>query len=403
MKFELPKSPASTLDEECDNADDSDNDVEFVGVFANKQATSEQANLNNYASNQQTFGHANSNGNCNITSNVGQMPLLLATPPQSPHEKQDTSLPSLDMPILNALMSNNNLAGYPPTGYVMHIPCFLCKQPFNDILSLRDHLARHATQINKTAGGPPPPPPPIPVNSNHPDPLPALAAVSRLEFANMPRIINGNTRFPGIIAPVPFIPQFPTNMPTAINMNTTYSAPAPVPATLPAPAPASKHKYICKLCGKVLRSEVCLDIHERMHKITPEQRKKWNTRAFKCNLCRKSYRLEYNLVKHMHVRHKPLATAPAAPISQPELPSQPTPPSSGDGQIIKKPCKKAVWSTKLMNAVAAANYSPASESASKYKSPVEEVNPQSMPKQKYALRSPFCNPNLWVDYDNHVP
>ncbi|XP_034477579.1 uncharacterized protein LOC117784081 [Drosophila innubila] len=471
-KFELPKSPASTLNGEYYNDDDSDSEVEFVGTYR------PQANTINYANSQQIFEHANLNGNCyiphitsnvgqanlndtgyipHITSNVGQMPLLLATPPQSPHETQ-TQTQDLDMPSLRTLLSYN----YAPTGYIMHIPCFLCKQPFNNIDSLRNHLGMHAAQINRNSGVTPVPPPPhfrpymepININGTYPAPVSVSVPVPQLP-TYVPPIINMNSTYP---APVPVpapdpvsVPQFPVYVPPIINMNSTYPDPVRAPAPLNAPVPApgatstiqdhkvstESTKFTCELCGKVLRTEVCRIIHQRMHNMSPELRKKCTTKVFRCPYCKRSYRLEYNLMKHMLVRHGPHPTPPtvaATPTSQPELPTQPTPPSSADGEIntpinkvwsskfqkplpsladgdIKKPTsKRKVWSTKLLNAVAAANYNPANEAASKYKSPTEEVHQSSVnplmlskPKQKYALRSPFCNPNLWVDYDNHIP
>ncbi|KAH8372382.1 hypothetical protein KR093_011268 [Drosophila rubida] len=368
-KFELPNSPDSTQNEET-----SDDDVEFIGIFLN-EAQGAQTNI------------------VKISSNLETMATVLATPPLSPQD--NNNLQPKDMPSLTAMLSHNY------AGYIVHIPCFLCQQPFSDIERLREHLTMHAKQLN------------IPIINDRPPAQPILPT----ELYCGPPLRS-------------------TSLQHAVSLAAATPAP-PVNATIP----EATH-LTCKVCGRVLKSALGLTLHERSH--NNPQRKKWVAKAFKCHLCKKSYRRHTNLLKHMTFRHgiRPinevlpsllssaldpasatisnLASAPAAvsgsvtnvaaaaepPAVLPTVPRpiQPKTPPMDDEQ---KPSKKIIWSTKLLNAVAAANYSPAMESASKYIAPTEETAQQSAfkpkPKQKYALRSPFCNPNLWVDYDNHIP
>ncbi|KAH8297385.1 hypothetical protein KR044_011137 [Drosophila immigrans] len=350
-----------------------------------------------------------------LSSNLEKMATVLSTPPMSPQDNNAVLRPK-DMPSLTAMLSNN-YSGYTPTGYIVHIPCFLCQQPFSDIDSLREHLTMHAKQLN------------MPIINSRPTTQTMLPTDL---FSGPPLISRSIHHAVPIAAATPPLP-----------------LPPPQPPTASATTPPEPTNLTCGICGRVLKSVLGLTLHARSH-YNPE-RKKWVAKAFKCHLCKKSYRRHANMLKHMTYRHniRPITEAlpsllhshsrsdqVSAPISAPALaaaptssptsdsdaglasttlkppavlptvprPIQPTSPSSDEEQNIK-PCKKFVWSTKLLNAVAAANYSPAMESASKYIAPTDEqqstFNPK--PKQKYALRSPFCNPNLWVDYDNHIP
>ncbi|XP_062128343.1 sal-like protein 3 [Drosophila sulfurigaster albostrigata] len=377
--FGLPTSPESSEDY---NTDTSDDDVEFVGTYL-MEAMTDQGNVPN------------------ITSNLGKMATVLTTPPMSPQDIHN--LQPKDMPSLTAMLSNN-YSGHTPTGYIVHIPCFLCKEPFNNINSLKEHLTMHAKQLNGTL-------------INNPRPTTQSMLPTDL-FSGAPLISTSTEHAIPLGAPTP-IP------PTSVTM----------PATEPT------ETLTCEICGRVLRSMLGLTLHVRSH-YNPD-RQKYVAKPFKCHMCRKSYRRQSNLQKHMTCRHGirpitealpplprptadpvptlasdaasaaiPTAAATAAPTAAAESPAvrqtvprpiQPPP----DDELNIKPSKTIIWSTKLLNAVAAANYSPAVESASKYIAPTEESSQPSIfrppPKQKYALRSPFCNPNLWADYDNHIP
>ncbi|ALC41115.1 CG18446, partial [Drosophila busckii] len=64
-----------------------------------------------------------------------EIPTSIATPPQSPP----------GMPTLTSMLTNNNCV---PPGLVMHMPCYLCKQPFSDVTKLSEHLILHAIEIH---------------------------------------------------------------------------------------------------------------------------------------------------------------------------------------------------------------------------------------------------------------
>lgn len=182
----------------------------------------------------------------------------------------------------------------------------------------------------------------------------------------------------------------------------------------------------CNICHKMLISKTNLLLHQKIHhnslqvatemkQVAPpinqlappiNQLNNGIRKPFRCTICKKGYRRDANLSKHILLRHGILPMK-----SRQENPEDPMP---DEGQ------KRIVWSTNLLNAVAAADYNPATEKVEKYLPP--DVR-GSARKQKYALRSPYCNPyvvqhksmelfgsnvflyfsNLWIDYDDHVP
>ncbi|KAH8401525.1 hypothetical protein KR009_006200 [Drosophila setifemur] len=72
-----------------------------------------------------------------------RIPSALATPPQSP--VPPTQL--WGMPLLEELMARNGELNVPP-GFVLCIPCYLCKRPFSDIDTFKEHLTQHAEEIH---------------------------------------------------------------------------------------------------------------------------------------------------------------------------------------------------------------------------------------------------------------
>ncbi|EDW61870.1 zinc finger protein rotund [Drosophila virilis] len=325
-KFDLPKSPAPTLHND-DSDDVDDNDVEFVGTIAPPAG--------------EWHWHPN--------QNLGTAPPLLVTPPLSP---LGMGMQQPNMPLLTAILAQNNGA-YPPQGYIVHIPCFLCQQPFNDIDRLREHLTMHAAQLNF-----------------HVRP-PALDAPNAC-------------RLPP---------------PAGIEVNARLARNTSDPPT----QGKARTEIHCDYCPKVLRSTMSLQAHLRQHRQPHEAQNKWWTRKqLRCPICKKSYKRDSFLLKHMAYKH-------GEQLDQTRTECPPCPPRPAP-VAEREPPKRCVYSTNLLNAVAAANYSPATESAAKYVPPSDsahsarQLDPslKAPPKQKYALRSPYFNPNLWVDHDAYI-
>nr|XP_016929194.1 proline-rich extensin-like protein EPR1 [Drosophila suzukii] len=68
-----------------------------------------------------------------------QIPPGIPSPPFSPSDP-------IDMPLLKEALAHNGHLNV-PEGFVLCIPCYLCKQPFNDYESLKEHLIQHAAEI----------------------------------------------------------------------------------------------------------------------------------------------------------------------------------------------------------------------------------------------------------------
>ncbi|XP_064552042.1 zinc finger protein 384-like [Drosophila montana] len=332
-KFELPKSPAPTLH----NDDSDDDDVEFVGTIA--PPTGEWK------------WHPN--------QNFATAPPLLVTPPLSP---LGMGVQQPNMPLLTAMLAPNNSA-YPPQGYIVHIPCFLCKQPFNDIDRLREHLIMHAAQLNyhgRLAA----------VDAPNACPLPPPAGIE---------VNGGHSR---------------------LTKDMTINADPPAQGK-------ERTEMHCDHCSKVFRSTMSLQAHMKQHRLPYEANNKWWSRKqLRCPICQKGYKRDSFLLKHMAYKH-----VEQLEQSRPECPPRPLRPAPAPAAAPaaeRDQPKRCVYSTNLLNAVAAANYSPATESAAKYVPPTDTAQRQldpclkPPPKQKYALRSPYFNPNLWVDYDAYI-
>ncbi|KAH8416168.1 hypothetical protein KR222_009730, partial [Zaprionus bogoriensis] len=332
-KFELPKSPASIVnDEERAESDAEHDDVDYVASYVADQSQTMHSSF---------VPH--------LTTNLVPIPLLLATPPQSPCDAQQQS----EMPTLRALLSsnknnNNNKSGSNAIGNLspeqpVQVNCFVCQQPFTDYDALRQHLTLHAAQLN--------------MHLSNPD-TPVAAT-----------------------CPLP-PPSYTLQMPLPNYTLDTPSPPLPEPAAAPK-STADCIRFQCEVCNMVLCSEHALHAHQRSHleaqQVSEQPRRKFTLKVFRCDICKRGYKRELNLRKHMRIRHG-VKAHDVAPRMPPRLVAKPRP---TEGQ------KRMVWSTNLLNAVAAANYNPAKETSAKYLPPTERGNGQ---RQKYALRSPYCNP-----------
>lgn len=326
MKFELPKSPASTLHNDGSDDNDDNGDVEYMGTIVSPAG-------------EQTLIGTNQNRSPN--PNLATMPSLLVTPPLSPLGAQQSS-----MPFLTAMLSQNNSANL-TQGYVVHIPCYLCKRPFSDIELLREHLTMHARQLNI-------------------------------------HLRPGATDAPNLYTFPPTATIEPNNFNKSVQKETQQQQ------------RVETAQVSCEDCGKHYSSKASLRAHQRQHRLPTENNKRcWSKRQYRCHICRKSYKRESFLHKHRLYKH-----------SQQQYTHAEADPAAAEASAEQK--QRCVWTTKVFNAVAAANYSPATETASKYLPPTpaasEPLNPsgRTVPKQKYALRSPYFNPNLWVDYDAYI-
>ncbi|TDG47051.1 hypothetical protein AWZ03_006488 [Drosophila navojoa] len=330
-KFELPKSPASTL-----HNDESDDDVEYIGTIL-PPGRQQKIIDTKWSPNQ----------------NADTMASLLATPPLSP-EEPDTQ--QTYMPILTAMLSQN---ACPNSEFLVQIPCYLCNRPFNDINQLRDHLTMHASQL-------------------------------------LIHLRQGATDVPNLY-PLP-----PTVAPEPSNRNEFVEVAQPPSQEEPQPQQVKTTQFACDKCDKVYICKASLKLHQRLHHTQYPMHNNgrwWTGTSYKCHICRKSYKRECFLQKHIHYKHGPQhCTNPLDEAVE-------TTPSVSSSE---KP-QRCVWSTKMFNAVAAANYNPATETASKYLPPdtssaSETQNPTTKPltKRKYPLRSPHFNPNLWIDNDAFI-
>ncbi|XP_068147163.1 zinc finger protein 692-like [Drosophila tropicalis] len=316
--FELPKTPASTIDGHGYDSDD--DDVQITAIYGSLKPTY----IDIVAP---------------TTVEPMQLPVMgIATPPQSPpypvgmppHAAHES------MPLLSELLSNSNIEA--PQGYIISVPCYLCKQPFNDIERLKEHLSIHADIINQTAL--------------------AEATVSR---------------------------ETPQNRQSA-GTNILYS---------------------CEFCGKIVNSKCKLSYHRRYYhreaviqkRAQLQQAKEANRPPdiTKCHLCRKQYKRLTFLKLHLKRKHGVDQESPAPPTSSESSLSS----NSTESITSTELAGRQVWSTNLLNSLAAAQYNPANETAQKYMSsseaePRQQHKPIFEPEPKYPLRSPFFNPNLWI-------
>ncbi|KAH8283488.1 hypothetical protein KR018_004141 [Drosophila ironensis] len=460
------------------------------------------------------------------------IPSALATPPQSPSQDGMVwpgamPLPSLpppqdiDMPLLTDLLARKAGELNVPPGFVLCIPCYLCKQPFNDIENFKKHLTQHAEEIHAWNAAhaqevplaqmqpvmprlqavavpihqpshhppyhipmdfsPPPPPPMVsmPLHYHTPPftmqpPQMQQRRPPRMHMMNDPIRMNFIARGPPIlpvqprphvsvqppgesqtipIAPAQAQAQFNAQPMVTLMRTPAVSSPveahewlpeqqelepeqeqepeqgedelceqidAPTSTTaLPIQSPP-KRNFECDYCGKGLSSRQALKYHTtRFHReepLVPDVIGKGVQKQYKCSVCRRRYKRHTFLLMHMKFKHglTPTAKEAASPTTyaDPDGPECPTDKLEGG--------HREIWSTRLYNAVASANYSPASESMDKYLSDPRQPSPENeartgsgslegsgslfvtKPKKTYPMRSPYFNPDLWLDCDSYL-
>ncbi|XP_017096748.2 proteoglycan 4 [Drosophila bipectinata] len=184
-----------------------------------------------------------------------------------------------------------------------------------------------------------------------------------------------------------------------------------IPAASTEPTPTND-RFDCKLCKKKLSSRQSLKYHSRVfHQIDdlPTDRiGRHVQKLFKCNVCKKRYKRQTFLKLHLKYSHGVVspcmqAEKPASPTMDCETSPSPEESAPPPGSELGR---NEIWSTRLYNAVAAAKYQPASEPAAKYLPASDQpartepgASSARQPKRTYPMRSPFFNPDLWLDCD----
>lgn len=414
LNYKLPKRPMYRINEnEIDVGDDEDN-LRYIGTFVNDQSKSIM---------EMPY----------LTSNLKHFPSLLATPPQSPpdidyhpqqqpqfhsttvfgnnniaHDPaqalvgQDPQHKNYDMPTVRAILSENNVENS-TMNFNAEVPCYICKIPFNDVENLRQHLMAHAahlmslnsptTSVSASTSAPPlshllVPPQSIPTISPPYHtllPPPSYPLLPPPNFTLLPP-----PNYP--LVPPPNYPLTPPEVsPSILPPDYTLSPPLSSPDLQPVETGIEiPREFRCETCHKQLNSKISLILHEKTHhkdsspSVEPltSLRNKRIRKPYKCSICKKGYKRERNLNKHILILHG----VGASQLSQ-EQPAKSIPDDDGERRIV--------WSTNLLNAVAAADYCPATERSDKYLAPTVRGSNSFLnhpPKQKYALRSPYCNP-----------
>ncbi|KAH8252732.1 hypothetical protein KR032_001499 [Drosophila birchii] len=186
------------------------------------------------------------------------------------------------------------------------------------------------------------------------------------------------------------------------------------PKASKAPYDRMSGRFQCEWCGKRLSSRQSVRYHQsRFHFMEDPPTYKVSKKTqkhFKCTTCKKRYKRRTFLLMHMKIKHGIFGseaadtTVPPAIVESPVEEEAPLSPERPSSQSSSEGTRREVWSTKLFNAVAAAGYSPATEPAAKYvNQPRQQSELESeyvvKPKRVYPMRSPFFNPDLWLDHD----
>ncbi|XP_016968447.1 uncharacterized protein LOC108036676 [Drosophila biarmipes] len=245
-------------------------------------------------------------------------------------------------------------------------------------------------------GSPPMEKRPVLVKPKSPAPAPAPAPASAPALA---------------LAPAPG----PAKGPAPISVPTRPRSPVLIKPKIPRMSTYMRGQFECEWCGKRLSSRQSLRYHENHfhaeEELPESEMAKEGQKQHRCATCKKRYKRHTFLLMHMKVKHGIIQSPKRVP--EPDSPTAvapaPAPPEVAGLESTKpspvERAKKEIWSTRIYNAVAAAKYKPASERADKYlcaprrQPELLEAGFATPKKQTYPLRSPFFNPDLWLDCD----
>ncbi|XP_017066487.1 bromodomain-containing protein 4A [Drosophila eugracilis] len=489
--------PLSTIPTE------SDSDVEII----ESEPMDRHNHLPNYRSQLEHFKFPN--------KMHPQIPAGMPSPPFSPTDP-------MEMPLLKELLARKEHANV-PEGFVLCIPCYLCRQPFDNIETFKEHLTQHAADIHawNTSRAQAQEPAPMIKPFVHPInqafvhsteqplfiPIEQVIACSQNRPFNMPMglihqppldmysppleppmsfqmplvqhqhqiqpqmqfpiqhtLREPQPKFPGpqpilfprkLTMPLPYPQEIPVppslgcvqNKPQLPPETQSFMAPTEPPSisvkempvlvrpishspekdpieipekprspVMIKPKPVTRGQFECDWCGKRLSSRQALRYHEsHFHaeeQVVLKRNGKDTQKQHKCPTCKKRYKRRTFLLMHMKVKHG--IVCPSKSVPDPESPNDadvsPLSPevSVSPKSLPDKESRKEIWSTRIYNAVAAAKYRPASEKADKYMNTPRQQKEQMVSgfatttKRTYPLRSPFFNPDLWLDCNDYL-